>query len=367
MAHIRKKVLYIITKSIWAGAGKYVYDLATNLPHYKFEVLVAGGGSGEMAQKIKEKNIPYYNIENFQRDVSVFKDFFAFFEILSLLNKTRPDIIHVSSSKAGGITGPAILFYRIFNFLSLKGLSLKTIFTAHGWAFSEKRPKLQIKFIKIFSKITALFYNKIICVSEFDRQNALKNKVTSRKKLITIHNGIDPENYNFLSKSEAREKLIKNYNLKIKNSDLWVGTIGENTKNKGHKYLQKALPNSVIIQNLPQGYNYLRAFDIFVLPSLKEGLPYIVLEAGLARVPVVATRVGGIPEIIEDKKTGLLVNPANALKLKEAIKKLENNPEKKNTLSFALWEKINKEFVLKNMLDVTISTYVKNSRPSKQH
>lgn len=358
MSKKHPKILYIITKSVWGGAGKYVYDLATSLPS-DWQVFVAGGGEGELAKKLSEKNVSYFNIKSFKRDVSVLKDLLAFFEILTLFFKTKPNIIHVSSPKAGGIAGLASFLYKL---LTLK-LSLVTIFTAHGWTFHEERPKWQLSLIKFFSKITCLFYNKIVCVSEFDRLSALKNKIAPEKKLITIHNGIKSEDYNFLPKAEAREKLITNYQLPV--TDYWIGTIGEDTKNKGHEYLKKAIPNALIINDLPQGYNYLKAFDVFVLPSIKEGLPYILLEAGLARIPIIATSVGGVPEIIENNINGILVNPKNPEELKEAVEKLSENSTLQNDLSYALWEKVNREFSFEKMLNSTLMAYEKNSQSGK--
>ncbi len=135
----KKKILYVITKSVWGGAGKYVYDLATNLPKDKFEVFVAAGGKDELAQKLIRAGIPYFEIKSFQRDINVIKEILAYFEILLLLLKIRPDIIHVNSSKAGGIVGVAAWDYRFLTF----NFKLKIIFTAHGWAFHESRPKWQ--------------------------------------------------------------------------------------------------------------------------------------------------------------------------------------------------------------------------------
>ncbi|MFH1979248.1 MAG: glycosyltransferase [Patescibacteria group bacterium] len=357
MNHTKRKILYIITKSRWAGAGKYTHDLATNLPPEQFEVVVAAGGEGQMAKKIKEKNIQYYNIGNFQRDISIFKDILAFFEILSLIFKTKPKIIHVSSSKAGGLTGLAIFIYKIFK-------KCTAVFTAHGWAFAEQRPKTQIKLIKFTSKLTCLFYNNIICVSEFDRQLAIKNQIAPEKKLVTIHNGVKPEDYNFLSKEQAREELTKNKKTREQENQLWVGTIGEDTKNKGHKYLKNAFPEAVIFKNLIPADKYLKAFDIFVLPSIKEGLPYILMEAGLAHLPVIASAVGGVPEIINEdpstgsgQATGLLVKPADEKELAEKIETLTNNPKLRSDLSYALWEKINREFTFPKMLEATINVY----------
>ena len=386
-------MLYVITKSVWGGAGKYVYDLATNLPQTKFRPMVAAGGKGELAQKLIDAGIPYFEIKNFQRDVNILKDILAYFEIFFLLLKIRPDIIHVNSSKAGGIVGVAAMDYR---FLTLN-FKLKIIFTAHGWAFHESLPWRQLFLRKFFTKITCFYYSKIICVSEYDRLSAIKNRVAPAKKLITIHNGIKMEDYQFSPKEEARNKFfemckishMQNFTQKC---DV-IGTIGEFTKNKGQEYLIEAaqklkiknlkfkilivgwgeeisnlksqisnlnLENDVfLINNLSPASPYLKAFDIFVLPSLKEGLPYTLLEAGLAGLPVVATKTGGIPEIISHDE-GFLAEPADADDLAEKIEEIIDNPEKGKLLATNLWHKIVGEFSLEKMLNATLAAYEKN-------
>ncbi len=398
----KKKILYVITKSVWGGAGKYIYDLATNLPPdpsrnsgQAFEVFVAAGGNGPLAQKIKEAGIPYFEIKNFQKNVNVFKEILAYFEILFLLLKIRPDIIHVNSSKAGGVVGVAAFDYR---WLFLKW-NVKTIFTAHGWAFHENRPKRQIFLIKFFSRLTAFFYSKIICVSEYDRQSAIKNHIAPARKLITIYNGVNIDEYNFLPKEIAQNQIfqmiqnVRPQNLYHKNAII-IGTIGEFTKNKGQKYLIDAVKslitrypllvtliigwgeekenlsllvtryslqnNMFIIDNLPNAASYLKAFDIFVLPSIKEGLPYTLLEAGLAGVAVVSTQVGGIPEIIDDKKNDLLAKPADSNDLAQKIEELINNEDERKLFSSALWQKIIQEFSLEKMLSATLAAYEEN-------
>jgi len=342
-----KKILFIITKSVWGGAQKYVFNMATGLPKDQFEPIVAGGGKGIMAEKIISAGLPYLEIKSFQRDISFWKEIVSFFEILKILLKTKPDIVHVSSSKAGGVAGVAILTY-----LAVKPPrgGLTAIFTVHGWAFLESRPKWQIFLIKLASKITCLFYDKIICVSRNDYYSALKNKIAPAQKLTVIHNGINPADYNFQERTEK---------------EFTVGTIGEATKNKGHKYLIEASKNFPdiklnIISNIPNASKYLKNFDIFVLPSLKEGLPYVILEAGLAGLPVIASNVGGIPEIIENGKEGLLVAPANPEELANAIKKLIEDKTLRENLAKNLHEKIKKEFSLEKMLRETISQYLKS-------
>jgi hypothetical protein len=111
----KKSILYIITKSVWGGAAKYVLDLATHLPKDEFIIFIAAGGQGKFAQKINQANLPYFEIKSFQRQVNLLKDFWAGFEILGLLFKLKPDIIHVNSSKAGGVVGIAAWWYKLLS------------------------------------------------------------------------------------------------------------------------------------------------------------------------------------------------------------------------------------------------------------
>lgn len=387
----RKKVLYIITKSVWAGASKYTYDLATSLPRDNFETMVAAGQKGLLAQKLIAKNIPYFEIRGFQRDVNPLKDVLTLFEIVLLLFRTKPNIIHVSSAKAGGLAGVAFFIYKTLKAKPWPSKHKpKAIFTAHGWTFNEPRPSRQIYLIKLFSKLTCLFYDKVICVSRYDYEVALKNKIAPENKLIAIHNGIKKEKYNFLPKEEAISSLGSLASKSL--TDCVIGSIGEFTKNKGHKYLIDAVKklkpihknilviligfdggeegrlknqirkyklknNIILIDNIPNAAKYLKAFDIFVLPSLKEGLPYVLLEAGLAKLPIITTNTGGIPEIIEDGVSGMVIKPASGDELAKSIEKLIGNNELKHKLSQNIFQKVINEFSFEKMLGKTIELY----------
>tara|TARA_Y100000031_G_scaffold70041_1_gene77701 strand:- start:5463 stop:6614 length:1152 start_codon:yes stop_codon:yes gene_type:complete len=376
--------LYIITKSVWGGATKYVYDLSSNLSG-NFNVMAAAGGKKIFAQKIIKQKIPYFRITNFQRTINPLKDFFAFFEILGLLFQLKPDVIHVNSSKAGGIVGLAGWVYRI-----LTNREIKLIFTAHGWAFLEDRPKWQIKLIKLSSQLTGWFYDKIVCVSDFDRQNAIKHKISPANKLIAIHNGIDLKTISFIPRQKAQQKILNNKSLPT--DRLVIGTIAEWTKNKGLIYLLEAvktletrfpkfdliligsgenpdkekmykfvkeynLENVHLIEWIDNAATYLKAFDIFVLPSIKEGLPYTIIEAMAAQLSIIATNVGGISEMITDQENGLLVQPKNSRQLAEKITYLLNNPEIAKKLAQKARSKVEREFTLQRMIDQTKDLY----------
>ena len=215
---------------------------------------------------------------------------------------------------------------------------------------------------------------------------ALKHKIASKRKLITIHNGIDIKNIDFLEKEQAQKRLIG------RESPLLIGTIAEWTKNKGIIYLIKAtqilelkekefdviligsgenpdkekmynydkkynLDNVRLIEFIPNAVKYLKAFDIFVLPSLKEGLPYTIIEAMAAQLPIIATNVGGIPEMIENNINGILIEPKNPDLIRKKITYLINNPEKTQAMAQKARQKAEQEFSLDRMIEKTKRVY----------
>ncbi len=105
-------------------------------------------------------------------------------------------------------------------------------------------------------------------------------------------------------------------------------------------------------------YQYLLAFDVFVLPSVKEGLPYVLLEAGAASLPVVASNVGGIPDIVSNHYSGLLVAPKNANELADRLEELLKNPELRKQFGEALHDHVQKDFSLPKMVANTAELYV---------
>src|SRR3989339_303916 len=136
-----KKVLFIITKSNFGGAQRYVYDIATHLDKERFVPVVALGGTGEkhapqgiLQHLLEEKNIRIHSVKHFMRNMSFIQDVSAFFELLRILKKERPDVLHVTSSKAGGL---GALAGRVAQVPTI-------IFTSHGLAYDEAwRPLLQ--------------------------------------------------------------------------------------------------------------------------------------------------------------------------------------------------------------------------------
>ncbi|KKS74216.1 MAG: Glycosyl transferase, group 1 [Candidatus Azambacteria bacterium GW2011_GWB1_42_72] len=233
-------------------------------------------------------------------------------------------------------------------------------------------------------KISAPFKDLIITNSEFDRQLAIKNNIIKPEKIIVIYNSLDFDNLNFLPKKEARKFIaskINNSQFIIPDSIL-VGAIANLYKNKGLIYLIFAMAkisdnhiNAVIIGDgpereilkklikknnlenkitligyVPDAYKYLKAFDAFVLPSVKEGQPWTILEAMAAEVPIVATNIAGIPEMIENEKSGLLVEPADSEALASAIEKMLTHPDMTQEYSQNAQTTVKEKFSLVDMI-----------------
>jgi glycosyltransferase involved in cell wall biosynthesis len=377
------KILYILTKSGIGGAQKYVADLANNLDAKKFEAKIIYGKKDLVW--LSNKTQPWFLFIN---------DWMAIFEIIRILKRETPDIIHLNSSKAGVI---GTIATAIANSGSTK--KIKVVFTAHGWVFNPTNElNVFVRYFYIFlHKLAAKFQDKIICVSEYDYNLALQYNICKPEKLVKIHNGINA-NIKFLSKKEARENLqFKIYNLQttdkndgktIKNNQKWVGSIGRLVREKNYETFIEAakfVPNAYFfiigegqelknlqftIYNLQLGNRFfiipptgndaqfLKAFDVFVMSSIKEGLPYVLLEAMAAELPIVITEAGGMPELIKNHENGLMVAQKNPEALAHAIGGLIANPSVSKELAKKANETVVEKFSLKKMARETEEIYL---------
>lgn len=382
MENPRKKLFICITKASWGGAQKYVFDLATSLPKESFDISVLFGEGGLLEKRLKEKGIKTTKLENSQRDPSIKKDIKLIFELVGIFKKEKPDIIHLNSSKIGLLGAIAG---------RLAGIK-KIIFTVHGWAFNEDRPLLQKAVFWIMQVKTVFLCHRTIAVSE-NTKNQLRPRWL-QKKISVIHNGID--DIGFLKKEEAKNKIIESLddNKKWLLEKKWVGTISELHKNKGLNYAIEAFSklekdimekfvfiiigegeerknleaiikklglkeNIFLIGKIENASLYLKAFDIFVLTSITEALPYVLLEAGQSEVPIISTDVGGIPEIIEDKKSGLLIRPKNQKEIIGSLEYLSKNYEKAIKTATDLKARIKSDFRIDKMVKETMGAYSK--------
>ncbi|KKW26402.1 MAG: Second mannosyl transferase [candidate division Kazan bacterium GW2011_GWB1_52_7] len=380
---MRKKILFIITKSNWGGAQRYVFDLATHLPTRRYEAVVAAGGEGVLFQKLQSAGIRTIPIPTFRRDIYIGKEFRSFFNLVRILREEKPAVVHLSSSKAGGIGAAAAWIYKF-----MPGASYPlVVFTAHGWGFNEPRQYLARIAIRALSALAGIFQDSVICINAADAKSA--SRLIRKKKIVLIPNGIG--SFTPLARNDARRKLSQIGAREIAPAEFLIGTIAELTKNKGHEYLLDALAlvrargvrtraiwigegelrdalekkirargleKTIFLAGfLDDARKYLPAFDVFVLPSLKEGTPYTILEAMHAGVPVIAARAGGIPDLLQDNKTGILVRPADTKELAAAIERASQDAALLESLAKNARTVVQRNYTLERMLWATEKIY----------
>lgn len=399
-----KKVLYIVTQSEWGGAQKYVYDLTKSFLDEGIEVGVAAGiEKVDLLNKLaslESDKLSLFREKHMIRAINPYHDAIEFFSLVRIICKFKPDVVHLNSSKAGILGTFAGWICR-----------RKLVYTAHGFVFNENLSILIYLFYLWLEKVCSWMRDKVIAVSLYDMKSALEKNVVAREKITVVHNGIDIKKRDeILGKVEARGKL-KNF-MSLQNGctaaflvpqtadneaaiiespeTRIVGTVANFYENKGLKYLIEAagevvadMPNAVfiligkgelehklrkivkdkrledkffIIGAIPDMYKYFRAFDVFCLPSIKEGLSYTLLEALMAGLPIVSTQVGGNPEIVGDGDNGFLVPPKDKSALAEKIKSILKNKELREKMGGASYQKAG-DFSLERMVRETMEVY----------
>ena len=379
-----KRVLYIITQTHHGGAQKYVHDLALNLSKRKnFDVTVAVGEGRDQSwmNDLSDSNIPVLRLNHVKRNLSPVHDILSGFELLKLYRKTKPDIIHLNSSKIGATGAVTAWIYRLIS----RKANPKIIYTIHGlvlndpsWSFIHKS---YYRFAEWFG---GLFKDSIIAVSEHDKQTAIKYAIAPKNKILVIHNGINTDQNQFLDRNGARSKLglddrftivtiagiykTKGIMYAIKS----ISILNEETRAKIHYVIIGDGPERHSLEDYVKRHNlantitflgakdnariYLKAFDLFVLSSIKEGLSYTLIEAVASGLPIIATDVGGNTEVIENKKTGIIVPPQNHVALADAITNLMQNESLRLSLAERAHKSMNR-FSEKEMIDKTVSLY----------
>ena len=375
----KKKILYVITKSNWGGAQRHVYDLALNMPRDRYEVVVAAGGDGPLHEKLKSAGIKTIPIGALKRDANIFKDSFSFLNLFKIILSEKPDVLHLHSPKAGGLGAFSGRILRV----------PRIVYTAHGWTYKENRSGWQKFLIYTISWLTVIFSHKTIVVSRDDFEKS--PKFLTDGKIEMIHNGIAP--FDCLPKIESRREIFGDGQIYPNN--LIIGCIAELHRNKGLGYAIRAIADiksqnadkdrpiifgiigdgeerknlETLIKNLnlegsvyltghkESGQKFLPAFDLFIFPSLKEGLSYALLEAGSVGLPLIATSVGGAPDIITDMETGILIRPMDEKEIGNALRFFVQNPEKIAEFGGKLKKRISEKFSLNKMVEKTIEIY----------
>lgn len=373
----RKKILYVITKSNWGGAQRHVFDLATLLTT-TFETIVAVGGNGKLLDMLRDHHIRTIPITHLKRDISFGDEMRSFMQLYSLLCAERPDILHLHSSKAGALGALAGRLARV----------PCIVFTAHGWAWNEDRSSFSKMLVTVLHWLTVQLAHRTIAVSHSIYDQMAVHPFT-KYRMRVLHSGITP--LPLLSRNQARATLIEQKpTLANKKDVFWMVSIAELHHIKGLGYaleavalLKKKNPdivylvigegeerthlemrirdldigdNVILLGHIQNAASLLSAFDLYLLPSLSEALAYVIMEAGAAGVPIVASRVGGIPEMLEEDG-GFLIPARNPEVLADSVENILRSPKEALARAATFKARVLSYFTTKRMIEETTDLY----------
>ena len=349
------KIIHIITRLDMGGSAQNTLLTCLGLSEKKYKVILAGGLSLEskmteleqravdrQIEKAKEGGVRVIPIASLVRKIDPINDIKAFLSILLLIIREKPFFIHTHSSKAG-----------ILGRLAAKICCVPIIIhTPHGHVFFGHFGPFVSKVYLLIEKFFTLFTDRVVALTEGERKDYIELSVAKPEKIVTIHSGVEIDRFKDSQVNIEKKKKSLGLNLQ----SLVVGTVGWLLPIKGPMILLKAmdrvwqkypdvqlvyvgkgeLQETLHTQALQRGlsdrvkflgwrddvHEIMPVFDLFVLPSLNEGMGRVLVEAMAAGKPVVASKVGGIPDLVKDGKNGLLVEPGDIYGLSFAIQEL---------------------------------------------
>jgi glycosyltransferase involved in cell wall biosynthesis len=338
------KVFYFITKSENGGAQTVIYELLLAHKALGDSVVVMAYPGGWLEQQTRLLGYIFLPNSKMKKTYNIFCLLQAGRIFLKAVKEFSPDIVSCHSSFSGFIGR-----------IVLRG-QYPTVYTAHGWGFTDGTPFIRKVIAVLGEKITARYCDKIICVSEFDRKLALRYKITKEEQCITIHNGVIIDNkFADPNTNDYIEIIFPGRLAKPKRQDLLLYAIAglpKDIKNKIHVTFSGGGIRGAILQTLADKLQVDRMItitgeiarsdnielmsraQIFVLLSDWEGLPMTLLEALQIGLPIIASGVGGIPEVI-DSRQAIIVENKNIDSIKNAITKLVLDSEFRCSLSKA--------------------------------
>ena len=359
------KILHITKHLNRGGITSYLLSLSIALSKRGHSVIVASSG-GELKKDFLGNSIRHIDIPiNTKKEISP-SVLFSYAILNRMLSKEPVDLIHAHTRGAQVL---ATLLSRRFK--------IPLVTTCHGFF----KPRWH-------RRIFPCWGNKVIAISSQVKNHLIRDFKVNSKDIYLIHNGVDLDKFKSYSQGEAQELKKEIF---LPEGSIVVGTVARFSTVKGLDYLVKALPfilkenDKVVLLLIGYGeeenklkaiakdlkiqdkviffkptrdsYMYLSLIDIFVMPSIQEGLGLSILEAQAYKIPVVASRVGGIPDIIEDNVTGILIESKNVLSISQAVLRLINDKNLCAYIKDKAYEKLNHKFSTEKMVLDTERAY----------
>jgi glycosyltransferase involved in cell wall biosynthesis len=360
------KIAYIVTRADPVGGAQiHVRDLAAAMQAQGHSVAVLTSGSGPFLDDLRTRGIPTHVLRHLTVPIRPWEDLRALRELRSLLTDFRPDLVAAHSAKAG-----------VIGRMAARLLSIPVVVTTHGWSFTDGVPPLKAAVYRWIERLTGPFSaDRTITVSEYDRQLALRAGILPPERVVTVHNGmpdIPPELRANPAGHPAKLVMVARFGAQKDHPTLlralhglrdraWELTlVGEGPLLGEIRVMASSLGIGERVQFLGQRMDVVQILaqsHIALLVTNWEGFPLSILEAMRARLPVVASAVGGVSESVRDGESGFLVPPKEVGPLRERLGRLLDDPRLRVSLGErgrALYEE---HFTLDQTVRKTLAVY----------
>lgn len=367
------KVMQIIARLNIGGPAVNAVVISEGLKREFDTRLVAGdlcSYEGDMSYLAREKNIELTIIPELKRDIKLLSDIRAFWKLFRLIRKERPDIVHTHTAKAGALGRCAAI---------LNGVPVR-VHTFHGHIFEGYFNPAKAGLFIFIEKLLARFTSKLLVVSDAVKDDiCVRFRIADEAKVAVAKIGLDIEEFKNTGRPNGglREELgagpntllvgivgrlaaVKNHHMfletiamlkdELKGSDVRFVIIGDGELRSELEAKTADLGIKALIyfagwrRNMPAIYGDL---DMVVLTSVNEGTPLSIIEAMASGKAIAATGVGGVPDLIEDQKTGLLVGSGDTEGFRDAVLRLLKDKELRaklgNAASLCILERYNKQ------------------------
>ena len=373
---MKLKILHLITRLDRGGSAFNTLDTCAYFIETGHRVVLVSGPTndpdGTIGKYMDDHQIPWVIIPQIQRSINPFKEMMAFLKLFSFIKKHRFDIVHTHTSKAGILGRFAAWLNRV----------PVIIHTPHGHIFYGYFSRMVTQIFIVIEKLAALVTDKIITLTDHGKEEHIRFHIANPDKFVPIYSGINiPE---FKRNKDDHSLDVRN-TLDIPPQAPVIGTVTRLVPIKGIEDLIKAVPT--LLEDYPDlrvllvgdGHlrsdleelcelvgvrnhihflgeqkkvvPFLKAMDVFVLSSINEGMGRCLLEALVCGKPAVATRVGGVPELVEHGSNGFLVPPRQPQLLARAIIEILSDEELK--------QKMGKNAIKKVTMDFSVEVMVK--------
>lgn len=374
------RLLHVLEATV-GGTRRHVLDLCLGLPPERFQQHLVYSSLRDPqfeadAQQLHEAGIEVTSLP-MRRQIEPVEDWYCFGRLRSIIRQWQPQIVHGHSAKAGFLSRLAAR--------NLPGVC--SLYNPHGFPFQMRTSPLKHRLYVALERYAARYTDGLVATCESQRTLALEHRLLPDEKITVIPNGIRTQQF-----SVAVDRLMLRHELGLPEQAAVIGCIAALSPQKGVQFLLQAFPavrretpdahlllvgegvlrpslqrlaNSLHVaeavhfaglrSDIPQ---ILKALDLFVLPSLWEGLPYALLEAGAAGLPVVASDIPGNHDLIEHGVTGRLVRPADAPGLAAQITGALSDPATL-TQAAALHQLIESRYTLAHMVSAHATLYEK--------